>query len=89
MADSPAVNIADFIRDVPDFPKPGINFKDITPLLGDPMAFTACIDQMAEEFADQKIDVITAAEARGFIFAAPLAIKLLSLIHISEPTRPY
>lgn len=91
MADSPAVNIADFIRDVPDFPKPGINFKDITPLLGDPMAFTACIDQMAEEFADQKIDVITAAEARGFIFAAPLAIKLgVGFVPIRKPGKlPY
>ena len=59
MANSASVNLTDFIRDVPDFPKPGINFKDITPLLGDPKAFEACIDQLAEVFADQKIDAVS------------------------------
>ncbi len=62
-----------YIRDIPNFPKPGILFKDITPLLSDPTAFRASIDRFAEEFGSQPIDAISAAEARGFLFAAPLA----------------
>jgi adenine phosphoribosyltransferase len=65
-----------FIRDIPDFPKPGIMFRDITPLLASPEAFRAAIDQMAEPFRDQPPDIVVAAEARGFIFAAPLALQL-------------
>ncbi len=88
MADTASINLADYIRDVPDFPKPGINFKDITPLLGDASAFKACIARMAEEFRDQKIDVITAAEARGFIFAAPLALELgIGFVPIRKPGK--
>lgn len=65
-----------WIRNVPDFPKPGIMFRDITPLIAAPDAFGACIDQLAERFQDSSIDSIIAAEARGFIFAAPLALRL-------------
>jgi adenine phosphoribosyltransferase len=65
-----------YIRDIPDFPKPGILFRDITPLLADPAAFRECIRRLAEPYRGQKIDSIVAAEARGFIFAAPLAIEL-------------
>ena len=59
-----------FIRDIPDFPKPGILFKDITPLLADPEAFQASIDALTLKFATARIDAIAAAEARGFLFAA-------------------
>jgi adenine phosphoribosyltransferase len=64
------------IREVPDFPKPGILFYDITTLLREPGAFAAVIDRMAEAVAGEKIDLVVGMESRGFIFAAPLAIKL-------------
>ncbi len=64
------------IREVPDFPKPGILFKDITPLLGDPAAFNACLDLLAERYADTEFDSIVGIEARGFIFGAALAARM-------------
>jgi adenine phosphoribosyltransferase len=64
------------IREVPDFPKPGILFYDITTLLKDADAFAAVIDQMAEAVKDQQVDVVVGMESRGFIFAAPLAYRL-------------
>jgi adenine phosphoribosyltransferase len=64
------------IREVPDFPKPGILFYDITTLLREPEAFAAVIDRMAEAVAGEQIDLVVGMESRGFIFAAPLAIKL-------------
>ncbi len=63
------------IRDVPDFPQPGIVFKDITPLLKDPLAFQTAIDAMVAG-APADIDVVVGMEARGFIFAAPVALAL-------------
>jgi len=71
-----AIDLKDYIRDIPDFPKPGILFRDITPLLASPEAFGEAIEQMARRYEGQKIDSIVAAEARGFIFAAPLALRL-------------
>lgn len=70
------LNLADYIRSIPDFPKPGILFRDIAPLLGSPKAFRQAICQMAQHVGNGKIDAIAAAEARGFLFAAPLAIEL-------------
>lgn len=64
------------IRDIPDFPKPGILFKDITPLLADPAAFKECIDRFADAYADAGITKVMGAEARGFIFAGALAYVL-------------
>ena len=64
------------IRHVPDFPKPGILFYDITPLLQDAAGFRAAIDSLAIPFQDQGIDVVVGIESRGFIFAAPLADRL-------------
>jgi len=64
------------IRDVPDFPKPGILFKDITPLLSDPSAFNLCLDAMAECYDGMPLDVIVGIEARGFIFGAALASRM-------------
>ena len=58
-------NLSQFIRDIPDYPKPGILFRDITPLLSDPGAFNSAIEVMAEPFLDEKIDVVAAAEAGG------------------------
>ena len=64
------------IREVPDFPKPGILFYDITTLLKEPDAFAAVIDRMADAVADKQVDLVVGMESRGFIFAAPLAVKL-------------
>ena len=68
--------IKNSIRNVPDFPKPGIQFKDITTLLQDKDAFRAAIEAFYTTFKDEEIDVIVGIESRGFIFAAPLALKL-------------
>lgn len=91
MPEASAINLTEFIRDIPDFPKPGIVFKDITPLLLSHEAFGATIDRFAEEFAGKNIDVIAAAEARGFLFAAPLALKLgVGMVPIRKPGKlPY
>ncbi len=64
------------VRDVPDFPKPGIVFKDITPMLGDATDFAAAIDAMAAPWRDAGIEAVLAIEARGFILGAPLARAL-------------
>ena len=83
-----SLDLADFIRDIPDFPKPGITFKDITPLLSSHEAFAYCIDGFVEEFENKRIDVIAAAEARGFLFAAPLALKLgVGMVPIRKPGK--
>jgi len=70
------MDLTAYIRAVPDFPKPGILFRDITPLLGNPDAFRQTIAAMAEPYRGIQVDVVAAAEARGFIFAAPLALEL-------------
>ncbi|MCB9591899.1 MAG: adenine phosphoribosyltransferase [Sandaracinaceae bacterium] len=66
------------IRDIPDFPKEGILFKDITPLLADPTAFTTCLDLFAERWAGQHVDAIVGIESRGFIFGAALAARMMT-----------
>ncbi len=82
------LDLRSLIREVPDFPKPGINFKDITPLLAHPAGFKQAIRQMADHYRDQPIDVIIAAEARGFIFATPMAIELeASFVPIRKPGK--
>ena len=67
--------MAALIRDIPDFPSPGITFKDITPLLADHAAFSACIDTLAAHWEGQRIDRVLGVEARGFIVAAPVAYR--------------
>ena len=64
------------IRDIPDFPKPGIVFKDLTPLLADATAFGAVVERLAERFAHAEAEVVVGIEARGFMFAAPVALRL-------------
>ncbi|MDR3709149.1 MAG: adenine phosphoribosyltransferase [Capsulimonadaceae bacterium] len=64
------------IRDIPDFPKPGIIFKDITPVLQSPGAFQEVIDQFAEFASERQPDVIVGIESRGFVFGAPVALAL-------------
>ena len=70
------MDLRPYIRDVPDFPKPGILFKDITPLLKAPAAFRYAIDAMAREYETRDVDAITGVDARGFLLAAPLAYRL-------------
>ncbi len=70
------MDLSTLIRDIPDFPKAGIVFKDITTLLKVPQAFKQAIDEMAERFKDDRVEVVVGMESRGFIFAAPLAYQL-------------
>src|SRR5438105_3345221 len=83
--------LAKYIRDIPDFPKPGILFKDITPLLAKPIAFRQAIQLMHEHYHGQQIDAVAAAEARGFLFAAPLALLMeRPLVPLRKPGKlPY
>jgi adenine phosphoribosyltransferase len=85
------MNLRTYIRDIPDFPKPGILFKDITPLLAAPDAFRHAVAGLAERYRGRGIDAVAAAEARGFLFAAPLALDLhLPLIPLRKPGKlPY
>jgi adenine phosphoribosyltransferase len=64
------------VRDIPDFPEPGVIFRDITPLLGDVDAFRFVVDALADEFAGETIDRVLGIEARGFLLAAPIAYRL-------------
>jgi adenine phosphoribosyltransferase len=73
---SSAEDLRALIREVPDFPKPGILFYDITTLLRDPAAFHEVIDRMADAVKDERIELVVGMESRGFIFAAPLADRL-------------
>src|SRR3972149_3936049 len=82
------MDLSSYIRSIPDFPKPGIQFKDITPLLADARAFRAAIEQMAAHHQGQKLDGVAAAEARGSIFAAPLALELgVGFVPIRKPGK--
>ncbi len=82
------MNLKALIREVPDFPKPGINFKDITTLLQEPAAFQYVIDQFADHFRGHKPEVVVGAESRGFIFGAPLAYQLnAGLVLVRKPGK--
>jgi adenine phosphoribosyltransferase len=70
-----AEEIKKLIRNVPDFPKPGIMFRDFTPLIGDARGFAAVVDQLAQPYVG-KVDVVLGIESRGFIIGAPMAYRL-------------
>ncbi len=76
MSDERIDRIRSLIRDVPDFPKPGILFKDITPLLASHEGFVTCLDLIQERYASVRPDVIVGIESRGFIFGAALAARM-------------
>lgn len=78
MTNTPASlgDLARAIRNVPDFPQPGIQFKDITPVLADARLFASCIDELTSKFQPGQVDAIVGIDARGFIFAAAAALKL-------------
>ncbi len=82
------MDLARHIRAVPDFPKPGILFRDITPLLADPAALGEAIDRLIEPWRGERIDAIAAIEARGFLFAAPAALALgVGVIPVRKPGK--
>jgi len=84
----PIDRIESLIRDVPDFPKPGIVFKDITPLLRDAEALASCLDLMQEIAEDARPDVIAGPESRGFIFGTSLAVRMgLGFVPIRKPGK--
>lgn len=87
------LDLKKYIRDIPDFPKPGILFRDITTLLKDKEAFKSAVDQLADKYKDKKIDCVVAVEARGFVFGGVLAYKLGAAFvpvrkKVNCPTRP-
>jgi len=67
--------LKEHVRDIPDYPQPGVIFRDITPLLAAPDAFAATVDAVSAPFADEHIDKVLGIEARGFVFAAPVAYR--------------
>jgi len=74
-----------YIRDVPDFPQPGVLFRDITPLLQNPAAFREVVDSLTDALRGEKLDAIVGIESRGFLFAAPLAYNLgLTLVPVRK-----
>ncbi|MCW2846287.1 MAG: adenine phosphoribosyltransferase [Marmoricola sp.] len=84
--------IASLIRDIPDFPKPGVTFKDITPLLDDHAAFTAVVGALADAGRDEHgqvlVDKVVGMEARGFILAAPVALALgVGFVPVRKPGK--
>ena len=82
------MDLRDYIRDVPDFPEPGILFKDITPLLGNVRAFDYAISLLAERYRDVDFDTIALVESRGFLFGAPLARELRkSIVPVRKPGK--
>lgn len=82
------MDLAQFIRDVPDFPKKGIVFKDITPLLIDPVVLRETADRLTEPFADAGIDLVAGVESRGFIFGTLVAERLKAgFVPIRKPGK--
>jgi adenine phosphoribosyltransferase len=82
------MDLRQYIRDIPDFPKAGILFKDITPLLAQPRAFRHAIEELARHYAGKNVDVVASAEARGFLFAAPLALQMdKPLVPLRKPGK--
>lgn len=80
--------ITSLIREIPDFPKPGILFKDITPLLANPQGFSAAITELVRTTVEERIDVVIGTEARGFIFAAPVALALgIGFVPVRKPGK--
>ncbi len=83
-----SIDLRQFIRLVPDFPKPGIGFRDITPLLANPAALDQAVAQLAEPYRQRNIDIVAAVESRGFIFGAAVARQLQAgFVPIRKPGK--
>jgi adenine phosphoribosyltransferase len=91
MKTTPAFDLGQYVRSVQDFPKPGILFRDITPLLANAEALRETVVRLADPYRKLPVDIVAAAEARGFIFAAPLAIELgKGFVPVRKPGKlPY
>lgn len=88
MSQTPTLELADYVRSIPDFPKPGILFRDITPMLRYPAAFRQAVTMLANRYRGIPLDAVAAAEARGFIFAAPLALELgIGFVPVRKPGK--
>jgi adenine phosphoribosyltransferase len=84
----PLAYVSSLIRDVPDFPQPGILFRDITPLLADPRGFHIVLDALAHRFVGEHIDAVVGIESRGFIFGGALAARLnASFVPVRRPGK--
>jgi adenine phosphoribosyltransferase len=84
----PAAYIKSIIKTVPDYPKPGILFRDVTSILEDHRAYTSSIELLVKHFAPMKFDKVAGTEARGFLFGAPLAIELgIGFIPVRKPRK--
>ena len=82
------MDLKSLIREIPDFPKPGIMFRDITTLLQNPEGLNYVIDSLTDAFADQAIDYVAGIESRGFIFGTPLAYKLgVGFVPVRKPGK--
>lgn len=82
------MDLKSLIRDIPDFPKPGIMFRDITTLLRDPQGLSYTIDSLAEKCSGMSVDYVVGMESRGFIFGAPLAYKMgIGFIPVRKPGK--
>ena len=82
------MDLKSYIRDIPDFPEPGILYRDITPLLQDSAAFRHTIDSLEEHYRGDSVDAIVAVESRGFLFGAPLAYRMgVPMVPIRKPGK--
>ena len=70
------MNLKDLIREIPNFPQDGVSYKDITPLLKDPVGLSAAVQTMLAPYTDAEVDLVVGIEARGFVFATPIALEL-------------
>jgi len=85
---SEGANLQRLIREIPDFPKPGVLFKDITPLLADPSGLALAVELMAQPFRGRHIDIIVGAESRGFIFGTAVARELsIGFVPVRKPGK--
>jgi adenine phosphoribosyltransferase len=88
MSDARVERVRALVRDVPDFPKSGILFRDITPVLAEPAAFADAIELLRAPFADQGVEAVLGIESRGFMFAAPLALALrAAFVPVRKPGK--
>lgn len=88
MNDAVLARLKELVRDVPDFPKSGITFKDITPVLADSAAFHSAVDLLAAPFANAGVTAVLGIESRGFMFAAPVALRLnAAFIPVRKPGK--
>ncbi len=82
------MDLKQYIRDIPDFPQPGVLFRDITPLLRDPSAFREALDRFTERYRGEPVEAIVGIESRGFLFGAPLADRLaVPFVPVRKPGK--